>query len=260
MLCDLSVADLAAMEELYGLERDSAFFDPATVDHGVYFGVYEGASLVAMAGTHAWSKHYRIGAVGGVFTHPDHRGQGLAQVTTGAVTKALLEAGVEDVVLNVRTDNLPGAALLCASGVHHGSSVPGGTCGGTGRREEGGRIVARRKCCRVPGSHPRVESVACRSTTRTGSKVRRLSLRTGLRCVVSLRAPAATQWSFRRPPAAPWWFRDQSGRAATTGALALSCDMRFCRTWRRIDSRVTSTRVTPPPPRMNGFATRSVPV
>ena len=107
----LSVADLAAMKELYGLERDSAFFDPATVDHGVYFGVYERASLVAIAGTHAWSKHYRIGAVGGVFTHPEHRGQGLAQVTTGAVTKALFEAGVEDVVLNVRTDNLP--ALHC---------------------------------------------------------------------------------------------------------------------------------------------------
>lgn len=107
----LSVDDLSAMEELYGTERNSAFYDAATLEHGVYFGVYEGRSLVAAAGTHAWSRTHRIGAVGGVFTRPDRRGRGLAQSTTGAVTQKLFELGVEDVVLNVRADNAP--ALHC---------------------------------------------------------------------------------------------------------------------------------------------------
>ena len=107
----LSVDDLPAMEELYGTERNSALYDAATVEHGVYFGVYEAESLVAAAGTHAWSRTHRIGAVGGVFTRPDRRGRGLAQSTTGAVTQKLLELGVEDVVLNVRADNAP--ALRC---------------------------------------------------------------------------------------------------------------------------------------------------
>jgi RimJ/RimL family protein N-acetyltransferase len=109
----MSVSDRPAMEDLHGVERDSAFFDPATIAHGLYFGVYEQAKLVAIAGTHAWSRRYRIGTVGGVFTHPEHRGKGLAQVTTGAVTKALFDAGVEDVILNVRADNVP--ALQCYS-------------------------------------------------------------------------------------------------------------------------------------------------
>ncbi len=110
-LVRLSARDRPAMEELYGTERNSAFFDDATLAHGVYFGVYEGESLVAVAGTHAWSSQHRIGAVGGVFTRPDRRGRGLAQATTGAVTTTLLELGVEDVVLNVRADNA--SALRC---------------------------------------------------------------------------------------------------------------------------------------------------
>ena len=103
----LSVTDRAAMEDLYGTERNSAFLEDPTIEHGVYFGVFEGRSLVAVAGTHAWSRQHRIGAVGGVFTRPDRRGRGLARATTAAVTNALFELGVQDVVLNVRTDNTP---------------------------------------------------------------------------------------------------------------------------------------------------------
>jgi GNAT superfamily N-acetyltransferase len=112
----LSVVDAAAIEALYATESDSAFFDPATLSHGVHFGVRDGTALIAVAGTHAWSRRYGMGAIGGVFTHPRVRGRGLATMTTGAVIEALLDAGVEDVVLNVRADNAPALAAYARLG------------------------------------------------------------------------------------------------------------------------------------------------
>ena len=103
----LSAADLADIEQLYRTPAAGALLDETAFAHGVYFGIRVGGELVAVAGTHAWSARYRVGAVGGVYTHPGFRGRGFAAATTAAVTSTLLRAGVADVVLNVRADNAP---------------------------------------------------------------------------------------------------------------------------------------------------------
>jgi len=81
----------------------------------VYYGVRRGTRLIAAAGTHVISPTYGIAAVGNVYTHRDHRGQGLAKVVTSAVTAELLRT-VDDVVLNVRLDNPPALAAYRAIG------------------------------------------------------------------------------------------------------------------------------------------------
>jgi ribosomal protein S18 acetylase RimI-like enzyme len=105
----LSAADIPAIEALYraASESGSAFLDPTTMSHGMFFGAFDDGVLVAVAGTHAWSSRFLIGAIGGVFTHPDWRCRGLATATTAAVTQTLMTAGVQDVVLKVRADNEP---------------------------------------------------------------------------------------------------------------------------------------------------------
>ncbi|HEX6506754.1 MAG TPA: GNAT family N-acetyltransferase [Chloroflexota bacterium] len=102
----LSPADLPAIEALYGVEG-LGFLDPAILHSDFFFGAYDGEGLVAIAGTHAFSRCYRLGAVGGVFTRPDHRSQGLATATTSAVAQSMLEAGADEIVLNVSVENEP---------------------------------------------------------------------------------------------------------------------------------------------------------
>ena len=82
-------------------------FSPSQVQHGVFYGVRVAGQLVAVAGTHLVSSTYGVAAVGNVFTHPDHRGQGYGTATTGAVVAALLERGIQDIVLNVSQSNAP---------------------------------------------------------------------------------------------------------------------------------------------------------
>jgi GNAT superfamily N-acetyltransferase len=103
----LTPADAAGIRGLYAVEGLNPFVDEAILGHAVFFGAYREGELVAIAGTHTWSRRYRIGAIGGVFTRPDARGQGRATATTGAVAAALFDAGVDDVVLNVSATNRP---------------------------------------------------------------------------------------------------------------------------------------------------------
>jgi ribosomal protein S18 acetylase RimI-like enzyme len=82
-------------------------FSPWQIAHGVFYGVWDGDSLVATAGTHVWSLEERVAAVGNVFTQPEYRGRGYATWCTGAVVRDALAAGLDTVVLNVREDNTP---------------------------------------------------------------------------------------------------------------------------------------------------------
>ena len=107
----LAAADVTALERLYA-DGESAgespdFFYPSMVSDGVFFGVYEGDALVAVAGTHLVSREEGAAAIGNVYTRRDRRGRGLG----GAVTTAALRelADIETVGLNVRADN--GAAI-----------------------------------------------------------------------------------------------------------------------------------------------------
>jgi RimJ/RimL family protein N-acetyltransferase len=80
---------------------------PSTaIGEGVYYGLRIGGRLIAAAGTHVISPAARLGVVGNVLTHADHRGRGYATAVTGAVTAELLRT-CDEVVLNVRADNPP---------------------------------------------------------------------------------------------------------------------------------------------------------
>jgi RimJ/RimL family protein N-acetyltransferase len=100
---------LDAVRALYTLWPETVF-TTFMFEHGIFYGAYHAGELVAVAGTHAVSSRYRIGVIGNVFTHPAHRGRGLAAAVTGAVAGAMFARGAHDVALNVRDDNHPAIA------------------------------------------------------------------------------------------------------------------------------------------------------
>ncbi|WP_119072150.1 GNAT family N-acetyltransferase [Aggregatilinea lenta] len=103
--------DAAALDALYQHAADPGeamvAFSPWQIAHGCFFGVWDGDALIAAAGTHVWSGAESVAAIGNVFTMPEHRGHRLASACTTAVARAALDAGLQTVVLNVRTDNTP---------------------------------------------------------------------------------------------------------------------------------------------------------
>jgi ribosomal protein S18 acetylase RimI-like enzyme len=97
--------EIGELNRLYRLGFASWLPGSAIAD-GVYYGIRIGGRLVAAAGTHVISPVARLGVVGNVLTHVDHRGRGYATAVTGAVTAELLRT-CDQVVLNVRSDNPP---------------------------------------------------------------------------------------------------------------------------------------------------------
>ncbi|MGH2442309.1 MAG: GNAT family N-acetyltransferase [Chloroflexota bacterium] len=102
----LGAGDGEMLREFYGTYAEKVF-DLVSLDRGVYFGAFDGAALVAAAGTHVVSRVRKLAAIGSVFTLPEYRGKGLAKATTSAVCEALTGKGIELLVLNVREDNEP---------------------------------------------------------------------------------------------------------------------------------------------------------
>jgi GNAT superfamily N-acetyltransferase len=111
----LTTGDLAAVETLYG-HWESTFFQPMLLETGIYHGVYDRDMLVSIAGTHTRSARFRLGTIGGVFTHPEYRGRGLAKAVTAAVARSLIEEGAQLLVLNVKQDNQPALAAYRSLG------------------------------------------------------------------------------------------------------------------------------------------------
>ena len=103
----LSASDVPALQALYADGESSGespdFFFPSMVADGVFHGIYEGANLVAAAGTHVVAREEGAAAIGNVYVRHDRRGQGLGRLVTQAVLGEL--AGVETIGLNVRADN-----------------------------------------------------------------------------------------------------------------------------------------------------------
>jgi ribosomal protein S18 acetylase RimI-like enzyme len=98
------VRELAARVGLGG-------FSPAQIDRGVFYGIFQGGGLAAVAGTHLVSPAYGIAAVGNVATDPEERGRGLGTAVVSAVLGELVRLGMRDVVLNVRQENPPAVRL-----------------------------------------------------------------------------------------------------------------------------------------------------
>ncbi len=107
-LVRLSGSDAPRLQALYahgGPFTPDAFM-PAQVAQGVFFGVtgVDGA-LIAAGGTHLWDPDAGIAAIGNMYTHPEHRGRGLAAQVLAAIVQTLLAAGVTTIVLNVNAHN-----------------------------------------------------------------------------------------------------------------------------------------------------------
>jgi predicted GNAT family acetyltransferase len=107
----LARTDLPALAALYADGQTTGevpdFFNPPMLEQGVFFGVYEGGSLIAAAGTHLISTELSVGAVGNVYTRRDRRGRGLAAQATSAVTAELVRSGLATIALNVNQHNAP---------------------------------------------------------------------------------------------------------------------------------------------------------
>ncbi len=102
----LGPSDLEQVQRLYA-EDPPAFFLPAQLTDGVYFGVREGADLIAIAGTHVVSRAASVAALGNVYTRRDRRRRGLALELASAVTAELVATGITTIVLNIVATNTP---------------------------------------------------------------------------------------------------------------------------------------------------------
>ncbi len=84
------------------------FFRRRTSELGRYFGIWDGARLVAMAGERLFAAPYR--EISGVCTHTDYLGRGFAgQLITHLVNLNLVEGAVP--FLTVRSDNARAISL-----------------------------------------------------------------------------------------------------------------------------------------------------
>ncbi|MEM8705467.1 MAG: GNAT family N-acetyltransferase [Actinomycetota bacterium] len=102
---DLGRAELAELEALYATEPGAAFFLAHMIDDDTYVGVRRDGRLVSVAGTHVVSEDQGLAAIGAVYTHPDHRGQGLGAAATAAVVDRL-GTRVDLIGLNVSEGNI----------------------------------------------------------------------------------------------------------------------------------------------------------
>jgi len=107
----LGADGVPAIERLYADGRVAGespdFFSPDMVSRGVFFGIREGDSLVAAAGTHLVAPAEGVAAIGNVYTRRDRRGRGLGGQVTSAVTAELQRMGVRTIALNVAQSNTP---------------------------------------------------------------------------------------------------------------------------------------------------------
>ncbi len=108
----LTEDDLPAIAELHEANPvASAFFAPSLLSVGPFFGVFHGDDLIAMAGVHVCDDESSVAAIGGVLTDSQHRGRGLARITTASVAAALVERGIDTIGLNVKTSNLAARSI-----------------------------------------------------------------------------------------------------------------------------------------------------
>ncbi|WP_207922934.1 GNAT family N-acetyltransferase [Micromonospora sp. KC606] len=106
----LGADDLSALRDLYAEAYPGNWFDPRMLDTGKYVGIRRAGRLVAVAGVHVWSPTYRVAALGNVATHPASRREGMAASAVAALC-ARLRPHVDQIVLNVRADNLSAVRL-----------------------------------------------------------------------------------------------------------------------------------------------------
>lgn len=103
----LGLADVEQTLELAALTKPGPF-GPRTIELGDYFGVFDGARLLAMAGERALAGNLR--EVSGICTHPQAQGRGLARRLTVKLVRRQLLRG-ETPFLHVMRSNEGARAL-----------------------------------------------------------------------------------------------------------------------------------------------------
>jgi GNAT superfamily N-acetyltransferase len=102
----LTPDDQSAIETLFSRHADAPDgYHPRQLGDGHFWGIWKSNQLITIAGIHLWSKSRQLAAIGNVFTHPTHRGHGLAKACIAAVVTSLRDEGIETIVLNVGKDN-----------------------------------------------------------------------------------------------------------------------------------------------------------
>jgi RimJ/RimL family protein N-acetyltransferase len=101
----MTKSDSAELQDFYRISYPGSWFDPRMLETGFYYGIRRENRITSVAGIHVYSKEYRVAALGNVATHPDFRGQGLATSACAKLCQALIESGVEQIGLNVKSDN-----------------------------------------------------------------------------------------------------------------------------------------------------------
>jgi GNAT superfamily N-acetyltransferase len=86
------------------------FFAPCDLASNCYFGIYDGASLLSVAGAHAVSPNFRLAAIGNIATRSDCRRRGLASGCVCRLLKELFKM-VDLVALNVQHTNFAAITL-----------------------------------------------------------------------------------------------------------------------------------------------------
>jgi ribosomal protein S18 acetylase RimI-like enzyme len=118
----LHASDIDALRELYadGESRGEApdFFFPSMLEQGVFFGAWAGDKLAAVAGTHLVADSESVAAIGNIYTHSEHRGQGHAARVTSALCQELRARGIATLALSVHQENYPAIHVYRKLGFH----------------------------------------------------------------------------------------------------------------------------------------------
>lgn len=115
--------DVRQLNALYAVEGRPSYYTQSHIEHSVYYGTFEERRLVSVAGTHIVAPHVGIAVVGNVFTHPAHRGRGLATGVTSRVTSELFAMGCPLVTLTVDPENTPAVRAYRRLGYAPGARV-----------------------------------------------------------------------------------------------------------------------------------------
>jgi GNAT superfamily N-acetyltransferase len=85
--------------------EEPTFYKASMLADGAFRGIWEGADLVAVAGTHLFSTALGVCTIGNVYTRRDRRRRGYAARATSAVVRHARAASIPTIVLNVSQGN-----------------------------------------------------------------------------------------------------------------------------------------------------------
>jgi predicted GNAT family acetyltransferase len=138
MYLDQPVASIGRADPLFPADRPEieellatgewVLFQPECLASGHYYGLRENGRLIAVAGIHLASTRYNIAALGTVFTHPDHRGKGLARLCSSHVLASVGRAGISRVVLNVEDSKVTARRIYERLGFQTACTYLDGEC------------------------------------------------------------------------------------------------------------------------------------